>query len=55
MTLLVGCVKPDEYAIRTLCKDLPTVSQQDTPQTIIEVDNFNSKFDAAVGCPTKGK
>lgn len=56
IVVLTACEKVDEYAIRSLCKDLPSVSTQDTPQTIIEVDNFNAKFDAAVGgCEKKGK
>lgn len=56
IVVLSGCLKVDEYAIRSLCKDLPTVSRHDTPQTVIEVDNFNAKFDAAVGgCEKKGK
>lgn len=40
----------EESAIKTLCNDLPTVSEHDTTQTIIGVDNFNAKFSAAVGC-----
>lgn len=52
LLLLTGCLKVEDSAIKTLCPHLPTVSRQDTPQTIIEVDNFNAKFDAAVGgCP----
>lgn len=47
---LTACVRVEESAIKTLCKDLPTVSTKDTTQTIIEVDNFNAKFEAAVGC-----
>lgn len=29
-----------------LCDELPTVSRNDTDQTIIEVDNFNAKYEA---------
>lgn len=37
-------------AICSLEPELPTVSTQDTDQTIIEVANFNSKF--REGCKT---
>ena len=30
-----------------LCNQLPTVSEKDTDETIIEVDNFNAKYRAA--------
>jgi hypothetical protein len=45
MLLLSGCVSPVTSEIN-LCNQLPTVSTQDTTQTIIEVDNFNAKYKA---------
>ena len=50
MLLLSACVRPEESAIKTLCDDLPSVSEADTDKTIVEVDNFNARFEAAVGC-----
>lgn len=51
MSLLsvTGCVAPSGDRIN-LCNQLPTVSENDTDQTIIEVDNFNEKYRAAYGC-----
>ncbi|RTL05370.1 hypothetical protein EKK58_08195 [Candidatus Dependentiae bacterium] len=45
-----GCVATSGTDRINLCKELPTVSVNDTDQTIIEVDNFNEKYRAAYGC-----
>ena len=50
MMLLIGCqttasLETSQSAICTLT--LPTVSRLDTPQTILEVDNFSAKFRSA--------
>lgn len=51
MMLCVGCTPVAQSARINLCNQLPTVSEKDTDQTIIEVDNFNEKYRAAYGCP----
>jgi hypothetical protein len=48
--LLSACVPVTQSDRINLCNDLPTVSERDTTQTIIEVDNFNEKYRAAYGC-----
>lgn len=48
--LLSACVNTSQSDRINLCNVLPTVSEQDTDQTIIEVDNFNAKYRAAYGC-----
>lgn len=52
MSLLsvTGCVAPSGTNRINLCNELPTVSVNDTTQTINEVDNFNEKYRAAYGC-----
>lgn len=44
--LLSGCVGTGTSDRINLCNELPTVSEKDTDQTIIEVDNFNAKYRA---------
>jgi hypothetical protein len=47
IALLSGCLKTVDYGIDAICSiDPPTVSRNDTPQTIIEVDNFRAKWEA---------
>ena len=50
MMLLSACASPIGLGKINLCKELPTVSGKDTDQTIIEVDNFNAKYEALYGC-----
>lgn len=45
-TLFCGCVGTGTSDRINLCNELPTVSEKDTDQTIIEVDNFNAKYRA---------
>ncbi len=47
---LSACTPVAQSARINLCNQLPTVSEKDTDQTIIEVDNFNEKYRAAYGC-----
>lgn len=47
MLLLSGCVGTVKSERINLCNQLPSVSEKDTAQTIIEVDNFNAKYKAA--------
>jgi len=44
--LLSGCDHVVQSERINLCNQLPTVSEKDTTQTIIEVDNFNEKYRA---------
>ena len=46
MLALSACVSTAQSARINLCNQLPTVSEKDTAQTIIEVDNFNEKYRA---------
>lgn len=46
MLLLPGCAKKGDFGKIDLCDELPTISPADTEQTIIEVDNFNAKYEA---------
>jgi hypothetical protein len=49
MMLLSGCAGMviSGSAVCQLEPQLPTVSEEDTDQTILEIDNFNSKFRSA--------
>ncbi len=47
---LSGCVSVGTSGTINLCDKLPTVSEKDTDQTIIEVDNFNAQYRAFYGC-----
>ena len=44
LSACVGTAKSDRI---NLCNELPSVSEKDTTQTILEVDNFNAKYKAA--------
>lgn len=46
MLPLSACVGLDTFERTNLCNELPTVSEKDTDQTVIEVDNFNAKYEA---------
>jgi hypothetical protein len=46
MLLLPACGSQDMLERINLCNQLPTVSEKDTDQTIVEVDNFNAKYEA---------
>ncbi len=46
MLALSACTPVAQSARINLCNQLPTVSEKDTAQTIIEVDNFNEKYRA---------
>jgi hypothetical protein len=50
MTLLSACASVGTSGTINLCNKLPTVSEKDTDQTIIEVDNFNAQYRALYGC-----
>lgn len=46
LLFLTACVNLDMSGKINLCNQLPSVSEKDTDQTIIEVDNFNAKYEA---------
>lgn len=57
LMLLSACTIPATSAevICSLEPQLPTVSRQDTTETIIEVSNFNGKFRAGCGVESSRK
>lgn len=57
IVLLSGCsqMATSAEAICGLEPELPTVSREDTDQTIIEVANFNGKFRAGCGVESSRK
>jgi hypothetical protein len=54
MLLLQGCVSSTKFETSdiNLCGELPSVSVNDTTETILEVDNFNAKY-VALYCNAK--